>query len=360
MASTEILTGDAQAVKRWSKRLEIEAIGSTYIKRFMGKTPNAILYVHPDLSKAAGDEVKYDLVPQIYGFGVQGDAQLEGNEKSLSFYQDSVKIDQTREGMTWAMMTQQRTLHDLMDVSIDVLGKFWGRLLDQMFFAHACGTAGTAGAGTAVDGPALAAAITAGVGGVGANPLVAPDSAHSITTGAVFTVDNFRKLKEKAMLAEPIVQPTMVNGSPKYVVCLRPEQITSLKNETGASKWREVTAAADVRGSQNRIYTGAVGEYDGCVIHESIYLPRDTGGTQVNYGVLLGAQAVGMAFGQSYRSLGAKTRGESGDTFTFFDQINDYGNQTGIAAGAIFGMTKNVFNSKDYGTVRISSTENPA
>jgi N4-gp56 family major capsid protein len=358
VASTEILTGDPQAVKRWSNRLYVEAIGSTFIKRFMGSSKSSILQVHTDLSKAAGDEVKYDLLPQIYGFGRQGDAQLKGNEKALAYFQDSMKIDQNREGITWGRMTQQRTLHDIMDDSTAVLGKYFGRVFDQLMFAHLCGAAGTAGAGTAVDGPLLTVDMAGGTG-IGVNALVAPDAGHSIVAGAAFSADNFRKLREKAQLAEPIVQPTMVDGEPKYAVVLRPEAITSLKNETGPTKWKEVQARASDRGASNPIYTGALGEFDGCVLHESIYLPRDTGGTQLNYGVLLGAQAGSIAFGRDYKSLGSKASEGGGDMFSFFDDVDDYGNQIGISGAVIFGIKKNRFNSKDYGVIRISTTENP-
>lgn len=350
MAITEILTGDAQAVKRWSTRMMVEAIGQTYIKRFMGSSKSAILQVHNDLSKGAGDDIKYDLLPLISGFGVFGDTRLKGQEKALTYFQDSLKIEQQREGITWGRMTQQRTLHDIMEDSVVALSKFWGRVMDQFTLAQLCGTAGTAG-----EGPAVAAAITAH----GVNALVAPDAGHTIATGAIFTVDNFRKLREKAALAAPIVQPTMVEGSPKYVVMLRPEAVTSMKNEVTANKWREITAQAESRGASNPIYTGALGEFDGCVIHESIYLPKDTGGTQLNYGVLLGAQAGSIAFGRSYQDLGSSPSKSGGENFSFFDDVDDYGNEIGISAATIWGVKKNRFNSLDYGTVRITSTENP-
>jgi N4-gp56 family major capsid protein len=346
---TEILTGDPLAIKRWSNHTFIDAIGETYVSRFMGSSKDSIIRVHKDLSKAAGDEVKYDLLMQIGGHGVFGDTRVKGQEKKLDYFQDSLKINQQREAVLRATMSQQRTHHDILDDASVMLSKFFGRNFDQFTLAFACGTAGTAGAG-----PALSTAITA----YSANSLRAADSGHLITTGAAFTLDNFRKLNEKASLATPIVQPTMVDGQPKRVVLLRPEAVTSLKSEVGSSKWNERHAIASERGRTNPIYTGALGEWDNCVIHESIYLPRDTGGTQLNYGVMLGAGALSMAFGQSYSTLGGKPKKETGSMFSLFVDTDDYGNEEGIAGGTIWGVQKNRFNSTDLGTMLITSLEN--
>lgn len=36
---------------------------------------------------------------------------------------------------------------------------------------------------------------------------------------------------------------------------------------------------------------------------------------------------------------------------TWFEELFDYGNQLGVSAGAIFGLKKTRFNSKDFGTI---------
>ena len=35
--------------------------------------------------------------------------------------------------------------------------------------------------------------------------------------------------------------------------------------------------------------------------------------------------------------------------------FSDYGNEKGVSVGAIFGMNKSVFNSKDYGLITVPS-----
>ena len=61
---------------------------------------------------------------------------------------------------------------------------------------------------------------------------------------------------------------------------------------------------------------------------------------------LCGALAAVMGFGQD-------TSSET--SATWYEELFDYGNQLGVAAGLIFGLKKSIFNSKDFGAITISS-----
>ena len=113
MAVTEFGTGSAQAVKRWCDKLFRESLGKTFIKKFMGKGPDAIIRLLTDLENDAGDQIKYDLRVQDRSNGVQGDTRLKGFEAALVFHQDSILINQLRQAHAFRGMTQQRTVHDL-------------------------------------------------------------------------------------------------------------------------------------------------------------------------------------------------------------------------------------------------------
>ena len=65
--------------------------------------------------------------------------------------------------------------------------------------------------------------------------------------------------------------------------------------------------------------------------------------------VVAGAQAGALAFG----------RGDSKETFTWVEEMFDYGNMLGISAGSIFGIKKAVFNSQDFGALVISTYAAP-
>lgn len=344
---TEFNTNSPQAVKRWSSFLSKEVIARTYLRKFMGTNDRAIIQVHQDLRRERGDEIKYDLRMQLTGYGVHGSARLKGNEQRIEYHQDSVGINQLREGINYDSMSQQRTLHELRRDGLDLLADFYARLLDETMFAHLCGTAG--------DNSALDAAMN----GFGGNSFVAPDTAHNYdkTTNSI-SFDDFRILREKALLLDPILQPINDQGEGLFVLVLRPEQITALKNEAGSLKWRDVHMNASQRGSSNPIFTGALGMVDNIVIHESRYLPVElvSGVNYDCYGVFMGAQAGHIAFGNPYSRLGRRPQ-STRDMFSVFEDVDDYGDKTGVAAAAIWGLKKARFNSLDFGVIRVDTQE---
>ncbi len=344
MAQTEILRGDVKAVQRWSRMLVQEFIGETFFKRFMGKSDGSIIQVHQDLSSGPGDTIKYDLLVKIPGYGVKGAARLKGQEKAMTYHQDSLGIEQLREGVNWDTMSQQRTVHDFLMDSTRNLGLFFARVHDELMFAHLVGNVGDN------------ATLSTELGTFGGNTIVAQDAAHRIdNSGTPMSIDFIRQCKEKAYLLEPMVRPVRVDGEDKYVLVMRPEQVTSLKNESGTAKWREITALARERGSKNPVYTGALGEFDNVVLHESRHLPR-TNSTNLNYATFLGAQAGHVAFGQRYEKIGSRPK-ETKELFSMFDDVDDYGDKIGIAGATIFGVKRAIFNSATYGCINLETTD---
>jgi N4-gp56 family major capsid protein len=346
---TEILTGSLQSVKHWSSFLSKEVIARTYLRKFMGTSDKSIIQVHQDMKQGRGDNVKYDLRVQLTGYGVHGSARLKGNEQRIEYHQDSLGIDQIREGVNYDSMSQQRTLHDLRRDGLDLLADFFARVFDELLFAHLCGTVGGN------------TALNTAMGSFGGNTITAADAEHTfdVTGGpTAFSLDHIRKLREKALLMSPILQPVQDQGEGLFVLVLRPEQITSLKNESGGNKWREILSNARERGSNNPIFTGSLGMWDNVVLHESAYLPRTfvSGSTWNCNGVFLGAQAGHIAFGNPYSKLGRKAMSTK-DFFSVFEDVDDYGDKTGVAAASIVGMKKARFNSEDFGVIRVYTQE---
>ena len=322
-----------------------EFIGETYFRRFMGRTDGAIIQVHTDLKQGPGDTIKYDLLVKLPGYGVQGAARLKGQEKALQYYQDSLGIDQLREGVNWDHMSQQRTVHEFMTDSMRNLGLFFARVYDELMFAHLTGSVG--------DNAALSAAL----GSFAGNTITAQDAAHTVDNlGSAMSLDFIRQLKEKAYLLEPMLRPARVDGEDKYVLVMRPEQVTSLKNESGSGKWREITALARERSVRNPIYTGALGEFDNVVLHESRHLSRVAATPNENHAIFMGAQAGHVAFGQAFSKLGTRPK-ENRELFSVFDDVDDYGDKIGIAGATIFGVKRAIFNSATYGSILLKTTD---
>jgi hypothetical protein len=61
-------------------------------------------------------------------------------------------------------------------------------------------------------------------------------------------------------------------------------------------------------------------------------------------GVFCGAQAAAIAFGQN----------NSQNRMTWNEELFDYGNQLGVAAGLIWGLKKLQFNSTDFGAIALA------
>jgi hypothetical protein len=92
--------------------------------------------------------------------------------------------------------------------------------------------------------------------------------------------------------------------------------------------------------------------YNNVLIWEStrIYSPA----ANVRNNLFLGAQAGVFAMGGAYDSI-EKSRVGKDNLMSWYEEIDDYGNEKGISCGAVFGMNKSVFNSLDYGLVTIQS-----
>lgn len=147
-----------------------------------------------------------------------------------------------------------------------------------------------------------------------------------------------------------------VDGDDYYVMVLHTNQAKQLRTNTNTGQWLDIQKAATTGdGSKNNpIFTGALGVYNGVVLHEST---RITQGINASTGVavsntrravLLGAQAAAIGFGKGY----------SFENFDWNEELFDYGNQLGVEAGAIFGLKKLRFNSKDFGSI-VASTYTP-
>jgi N4-gp56 family major capsid protein len=347
MALSQIGTSDPQAVKRWSPWMAREAINRTYARRFMGTDAGSIIQLHTDLKKERGDQIKYDLLVRLGGYGIHGSNTLKGNEQALTWYQDSFLIDQLREGVRYDTMTQQRTLHDYRAAAMDQLADFYARVFEEFLLASLCGTAG--------DNADLAAAVS-----FNGFTLTAPDAGHALDkTGAgQFLLSYVTTLKEMAVMMDPPIRPARFDGRDWFVLLLHPYQITSLKEGTGVDAWRSFVAQAANRGEENPLFNGAVGMWDGVVIHESTYLPR-IAASNTNYGLLLGAQAGHIGFGNPYSKLGRQVE-SSRDLFSIVEDVDDYGELTGVGVASIFGVKKARFNSKDYGLIRVATIDAPS
>lgn len=351
MAYTEFAKGSPFAVKRWSDGLMRETLGKLSIKGCMGKGADACIQVIGDLDKNPGDTVFFDLQALDRSSGVNGDARLEGFETPLTFFQDQIQINQKRQGHAFLGMSQQRTVRDLRESAKFSLSNWWSWFIESSTFAHICGVVG--------DGPenvASALGVSAGVDIFG-NTIALADAGHSVNGSAgTFVYQLIDDAVAKAKMANPRVAPLNIDGQEKYVFYLSPYQVRSLRRDTastGNSNFLTINQNAGVRGEMNPIYTGALGEYNGCILRESEFLPSVG---NLRYSVLMGQGAGAIAFGNAWNKH-SRAAGGGGSFFSWKEQERDYDNEQGVGSCSILGFKAPVFNSQRFGAIVVTSTD---
>lgn len=349
MALTSYGVNSAEAVKLWRSKLAREALKATWIQKFIGNDSDSILQVFDETSKGAGDRITVTLRMQLTGDGILGDGTLEGNEEALTTYTDNLFIDQLRHAVRSAgKMSDQRIPWSVREEAMMGLKDWWAGRLDTAFFNQLCGYT-----------------VQTDTRYTGNQAVIAPDTAHifrpnsrandqSLTTGDEMTLGIIDNVVAAAKLGGvgttgPVIRPINVDGDQMYVMVMHTHQVTQLRTNTSAGQWLDIQKAAVTGdGSKgNPIFTGALGVYNGVVLHEST---RITNGVNSGTGavvstarraVLLGAQSAAIAFGKGY----------SFENFDWNEELFDYGNQLGVEAGAIFGLKKLRFNSADFGSI---------
>ena len=415
---------DALAVKVWAKKLFVESLKSTILDKFIGTDNNSAIQVKDDLSKGSGDKITYGLRMQLGGDGTIGDSTLEGNEEALTTFTDAIYIDQLRHAVkVVGNMSQQRVNFDIRAEAQSGLVDWWADRLDTSYINQ---LASNENAGARTDLSVANAAIT-GLNSIdkiytvsqttdtGDGNTITPD----VETRGVIpvgvgssteskTLDEWYKWEEalacenadaggtnkakgyfqlsmldtavvKARTMQTPIRPIKLNGMECYVAILHPYQILDLRRNTNNGQWMDIQKSAMMGGqiTNNPIFTGAIGMYNGVIIHEDARIPRigasgksslgtslgahaadgvndQTATTKANWkditrGIFLGAQSGCIAFGRSYGLSGSNVK------FKWTEVLNDYENQLGVSAALVYGCKKTVFDSKDFGTLALSS-----
>ena len=316
----------------------------------MGELSNSLAQIMPETSKDAGDRVRYFLRQLLTGRGRTEGQTLEGNEESLTLYYDELILGELRHATRHRNDTTidaQRVPWNLREINYDSL-RDWGQdRLDTAFFNQLAGyTAQTDLAYTGHNtplAPSTNRVIRAGA--------VANDQA--LGAGNVMTLNLLDQARTRARRATNAIRPIRVRGEDKYVVFIAPEQAYDLRRDTTtAGNWFDLQKAKLQGGasdSESGIYSGAMGEYNGCVIHVADRVPpgvHSTSGASVantRRAIFCGAQALGVAFGKKYGK----------NKFSWVEELFDYGYDLGVSTHLVWGVKKTVYNSEDYGVITL-------
>lgn len=370
MALTNFAALQTEQKLAWAKDLWKVARNNSFMTQFTGTNANSMIQRVTELKKTEkGARAVFQLVADLTGDGVTGDYTLEGNEESIQAYDQFIKIDQLRHANRLAgRMADQKSVISFRETSRDVLGYFLAERIDQMAFLTLSGVAYT----TKTNGAARAVLATGrNLGDLEfAADVTAPStnrhrrwsSASGLVAGATASVaatdvPSYKMLVEaKAYAKDHYIRGIKGPGGQEYFhVFMTPQGVANLKLDTD---YLANVRNAGIRGDSNALFTGAVANVDGLIIHEFRHVFSTTGmasGSKWGAGGLIEGQRVLLCGAQAlaFADLGAP----------FWDERDhfDYGNQYGISIGKVLGFKKPKFQSavtatlEDFGVLCIDT-----
>lgn len=303
--------------KVWAKKVWHEGVKDSYFDKFTATDGSNVVHKNKDLENVKGDSVVFGLMMNLTGSGVEGNRQkLVGAEDTLNIYDFTVNTKLVRNAVSRYEADDQRTQYDMLK-EIKIALKQWlsdwldDRLISRLSY-----------------NPSNGEVLYASAAG----------TQSSITANDKLTTTIISRAKRKAMMHAPKVQPIKVDGMDKYIMLVHPWAARDLKDDP---KWLAAQQNANLRGSKNPIFTGALGEYDGVILYE--YERVQTGNigassANVCQNLLLGKQAACFAVSRPAKHI---------------EQTDDYGNIAGNGIAFYGAVEKTNFNGKDYGVINV-------
>lgn len=339
-------------LKSWAKKTWETGIKESYFSKFMGRDAKSIIQIKEELSRGRGTSINIPLLMPLVGAGVIEDDMLEGKEESLVYRDFDVPLSRVRHAVRLAgRFEEQKTQLHLREDARLSLSEWLAKYLDLSIFAILTGTtppfikAVTDVFPFTIDSPTADRVLCAN-GGKLTTTMAALEG--TIAAADTFSTDIIGKAKRLARIDESLaIRPIRVDGRETYVMVIDQWQARDLKKDT---KWIEAQKHANIRGEKNPIFSGAIGIWDGVVIHESNRVPRTKTGSgsgnnqvMVGHALFLGAQACVFAEGEAPR---------------WVEKNFDYENQYGVSIGRMFGLKKSQFkfdgtNWTDFGVINV-------
>ncbi len=326
------LSNAALRPELWRKQLFADVRDNLYMTRFLGSNAQAMIQEVEDLKATAGTNVSVGLGMKLSGAGVTGDDELEGNEESMTDYDEDLAVDQLRHAVRLkGSMDEKKNAYNMRTSAKDRLADWWAERIDQEIIDKLCGKSSSTFSNTPTVTVATRSIAAGGVGTI--------TNIGSITSAMKMDSKLLDAAKQMAKLAEPKIRPMRVGGKEHYVAILHPYDMTNLKQDPVV---HQALREAEDRGKENPIFSGAEFVWNGIILHEHEYIYRANDGSSsyVARNILCGQQAGLFAWGQPVK---------------WVEKSFDYGNSWGFSVGAIFGCIKPMFNVLDYGVITMLS-----
>ena len=303
--------------KVWAKKVWHEGVKDSYFDKFTAMDGSNVVHQNKDLTNVKGDSVVFGLMMNLTGSGVEGNRQkLSGSEDTLNIYDFTVQTQLVRNAVSRFEADDQKSQYDMLKEIKVVLKQWLSDWLDNKLISKLSYN------------PSNGEVLYASAAG----------TQSSITANDKLTTTIISRAKRKAMMHAPKVQPIKVDGMDKYIMLVHPWAARDLKDDP---KWLAAQQNANIRGSKNPIFTGALGEYDGVILYEyERVLSSNIGASSANVcqNLLLGKQAACFAVARPAKHI---------------EQMDDYGNIAGNGIAFYGAVEKTKFNGFDYGIINV-------
>lgn len=374
------LTGDQ--LQAWSRDFWKVARNQSFINQFAGAGSNAMVQRVTELTKnQKGTKANITLLADMTGDGITGDNTLEGNEEALRAFDISIGLDQLRFANRIAgRMADQKTVVNFREQSRDALAYAMADRCDQLAFLTLSGVAYT----QKNNGGLRATSASAGHELVDlefASDVSAPtsdrhrrwDATSGLVAGdttAVAGTDKigYRTIVElKAYAKDNYIRGIRGAGNQEtFHMFVTPQQMAALKLD---SDFLANVRNAGVRGTSNSLFSGSASlMVDGVMIHEFRHVFNTSGATT---GTSANAGAAGYKWGADADVVGGRALFCGAQALALADiglpemveDTFDYGNQSGISVGKIFGLRKPKYNSdisgsiQDFGVIALDTAQ---
>ena len=342
MSYIEVLTGNGLTVEQWEDSIFKEYIGQLQCKKFMGTGSDAMIQVKEDLIKKAGDAITIGLRGRVVGGLVTGNSKAIGNEGTLAFYNQRITIDNVRRAIKFEdiPMSQKRTMFNVLSEGKSALEDEFAVDFDDDVIEALVDTATGR-----VRGRYLYGILDSNWDATHSTALGNIDGTNDLLSGSQISI-----AKRKAIIpvnATAKIRPTkVVNGKDYeqwFVFWGHTLSIRDLVEKDAAWKNRELNLSP--RNDSSVMFSGSAfkGAWDGVLVYENERIPLVASTVQVSHGLLMGAQAAAVCWGQRTK---------------FNEEEADFGHDVSYELHEIRGIQKLAFSRdtvEDNGVVHVFS-----
>jgi len=348
MALTNFMKLSDEQVTVWSKELWMHARNHSFLMKFAGGTNSIVQRVTELTKKDGATRAIIQLVPELEGDGVVGDARLEDNEEAMRSYQEEIRFDMIRHAnRNEGRMADQSEVINFREQSRDKLGYWLADRLDQLGFLTMTGVSygyqlnGKTRIGSQFPTLSFARDLSAPTDRRRARwngttkKLEIGGATTDITTADTPSWELFVQLKAYAQ--EAYVRGLKgTDNNDTYHVFLTPTAMARLKlDPTFMLNVRHAQGRSD----DNPLFSGGSIKIDNIVFNEHRHVFNTSGAVSgAKWGSLGAVDGCAMLF------CGAQALAvaDIGDPFWNEEEF-DYGNSHGIAVGKFIGMLKPKF-----------------